>query len=179
MHHLVGVTQETPGLRVSGGVIHGIVQDRDGFVEVVRAIKDRAQMDVGLQQAGVDLEGGAGAQGVSPNPDYLWVDSLETAPLVAGAHTVTLGYAGSGSVHAKVDALLLQPEVESRLLGGGTRQLALYKSLAGEAAPFQLPSGRRWQVSVYDRNGEAMESESAGAGGLRIPPYGSVIASSE
>jgi hypothetical protein len=130
--------------------------------------------------AGVDREGGAGAQGVSPNPDYLWIDTLEVAGrLAAGVHTVTLSYAGSGPVHARVDALLLQPEVESVLLADGTRQLALYRSFAGEAAPFQLPSGRRWQVSVYDRGGEPLESKDAGTAGQRIPPYGFVIASAE
>jgi hypothetical protein len=129
--------------------------------------------------AGVDQQGGAGAQGVSPNPDYLWIDSLETAgQLAAGTHTVSLSYAGSGSVHAKVDALLLQPEVESLVLGNGTGQLALYKSFASDAAPFQLPAGRRWSVSVYDRDGQTVSSPDTGTAELQMPPYGFVIASS-
>ncbi|MBJ7602376.1 MAG: hypothetical protein JF888_04170 [Candidatus Dormibacteraeota bacterium] len=129
--------------------------------------------------AGVDHQGGAGSQGDSPNPDYLWIDGLQLpSALSAGSHTITLSYAGSGAQHAKIDAVLLQPEVESKVLQDGSRQLALYKSLAGQPAPFQLPPGRSWRISVYDRDGEDVPEEENGHVRLQIPPYGSVIASS-
>jgi hypothetical protein len=130
--------------------------------------------------AGIDRQGGAGAQGVSPNPDYLWIDSLPLpGSLNAGGHTVTLAYAGAGDLHAKIDAVLLQPEVESKVLQSGTHQLALYKSLAGEPASFQLPAGRSWRVKVYNRDGEPVGgNEDDGNAQPRIPPYGSVFASS-
>ncbi len=128
--------------------------------------------------AGVDHEGGAGSQGVSPNPDYLWIDGLQLpGALSAGRHTITLSYAGTGALHAKIDAVLLQPEVESKVLQDGGRQLALYKSLAGQPAPFQLPPGRSWRVSVYNRDGEDVTEDEDGHVRLQIPPYGSVIAS--
>jgi len=81
--------------------------------------------------AGTDDEGGAGPQGDSPNPDYLWIDSVAVAQqLNAGTHTVTVRYVGGGSIHAKVDALLLQPAVEDKVLSDGSGgTLALYKSL--------------------------------------------------
>jgi hypothetical protein len=111
--------------------------------------------------AGRDDEGGAGAQGDAPHPDYLWIDSV-AAPRVlrAGPHTVTLTYAGNGSTDAKIDAILLQPVAESKVLTdgrGGT--LAIYKSLAARTVKAQLPAlapARKWMVQVYDRNGNVV-----------------------
>jgi hypothetical protein len=108
--------------------------------------------------AGRDDEGGAGAQGDAPHPDYLWIDSV-AAPRVlsAGPHTVTLTYAGNATTDAKIDAILLQPVAESKVLAdglGGT--LAIYKSLAARTIHAQLPTlapPRTWMVRVYDRKG--------------------------
>ncbi|HEX9094781.1 MAG TPA: hypothetical protein VF990_01630, partial [Candidatus Dormibacteraeota bacterium] len=105
---------------------------------------------------GQDNEGGAGAQGVSPNPDYLWIDSLAVPqPIAAGAHTVTLKYAGNGGNHAKIDAVLWQPAVESKVLDDGNgATLGVYKSLADVDSEAVLPTGSHtWTVLVYDRNG--------------------------
>src|SRR5919199_5437490 len=111
--------------------------------------------------AGRDDEGGAGAQGDAPHPAYLWIDSV-AAPRVlrAGPHTVTLTYAGNGTTDAKIDAILLQPVVESKVLAdgrGGT--LAIYKSLAARAVQAWLPAlapRRAWMVQVYDRKGNVV-----------------------
>jgi len=109
--------------------------------------------------AGTDDEGGAGAQGVSPNPDLLWIDSV-SAPqtLGAGAHTVTL--IGLGATHAKIDAVLLQPAVEDKVLDDGAGgALALYKSFAGTTLRRDLPvvaGVDRWFVTAYRRDGRLL-----------------------
>jgi hypothetical protein len=129
---------------------------------------------------GTDWEGGAGAQGVSPNPDYLWIDSLPfPQPLAAGQHTVTLAYAGTGAMHAKVDAVLLQPAVESTLLtAAGGHELALYKSLAAGSQGAALPNGR-WRVQIYDAEGSLVGTTlQPGGGTVYVPAYGFAIAAS-
>jgi hypothetical protein len=129
----------------------------------------------------LDDQGGAGAQGVSPNPDYLWIDTVQVpGRLAAGAHTVTLTYAGSGDPHARVDAVLLQPAVESKMLGDGSRLLALAKSLSAMDSTYELPAAGRWDARVYDRDGELVgRLERDGGGAVRIPAYGFVIAASQ
>jgi hypothetical protein len=127
---------------------------------------------------GTDWEGGAGPPGVSPNPDYLWIDSLPfPQPLAAGLHTLTLAYAGTGAVHAKVDAVLLQPAVESTLLtGAGGHELALYKSLAAGSEGATLPHGR-WRVQIYDAEGSLVgTSMQPGGGTVDVPAYGFAFA---
>jgi hypothetical protein len=110
--------------------------------------------------AGQDDEGGAGPQGVSPNPDYLWIDSLPVQQVLsAGAHAVTLDYAGNGRTHARIDAILLQPVIESKVLDdGGRATLAVYKSLADVESRVVLPAPpHRWAVLVYDRDGKLVQ----------------------
>jgi len=112
--------------------------------------------------AGTDDEGGAGAQGDSPNPDLLWIDSVAVPQtLAAGQHTVTL--TGAGATHAKVDAVLLQPMIEDKALddgAGGT--VALYKSFASYADGYAradlpaMPGVRRWLVSCYRSDGRLL-----------------------
>jgi hypothetical protein len=140
-----------------------------------------ATVDIDGVRVGAHQEGGAGAQGVSPNPDYLWIDSLELPrALSAGHHTVRLAYSGSGTVHAKIDAILLQPTVEWKVLANaGGQQLALYKSLTDEGAEATLPSNRRWDVRLYDRNGRLVDAvRRRGGETVRLPAYGFAMASS-
>jgi hypothetical protein len=116
--------------------------------------------------AGRDNEGGAGAQGASPNPDYLWIDSLPVPQrLTAGAHRVKLDYSGSGSTHARIDAILLQPVIESKVLDDGNgATLAAYKSLSDVESHVVLPTpAREWVVLVYDQNGKLADR-------LLLPP---------
>jgi hypothetical protein len=129
---------------------------------------------------GTDWEGGAGVQGDSPNPDYLWIDSVRLPRrLAAGQHTVALAFTGTGAVHARLDAVLLQPEVESTLLAdAGGHELALYKSLAGGSEEAPLPSGR-WRVQLYDHDGRPVgTSMQPGGGAVDVPAYGFAFASS-
>jgi hypothetical protein len=133
--------------------------------------------------AGRDNEGGAGAQGVSPNPDYLWIDSLPVRQnLTAGAHSVRLDYSGSGGTHAKIDAILLQPMIESKVLEDGKgATLAAYKSLSGVESQVVLPMpAREWVVLVYDRNGKLVDRlllNSKRMSTIPVRPFGYTIAS--
>jgi hypothetical protein len=132
---------------------------------------------------GQDNEGGAGPQGVSTNPDYLWIDSLPvTQPLTAGAHTVTLMHAGTGGTHAKIDAILWQPVIESKVLDDGNGAiLAAYKSVADVDSQVLLPTApQTWIVLVYDRSGTLVQRLSFQANQVSTVPvlaFGYTIAS--
>ena len=136
-------------------------------------------------QAGRDNEGGAGAQGVSPNPDYLWIGTLPVRQrLTAGAHAVTLTYAGQGGTHAKIDSVLLQPVIESKVLDDGHRAtLAVYKSLTDIESRVALPMGpHMWIVLVYDREGNLVQRLSVQhhrASAVPVLAFGYTIASGE
>jgi len=136
-------------------------------------------------RVGQDNEGGAGAQGVSPNPDYLWIDSLAVPQrLTAGAHTVTLKYAGNGAAHAKIDAILWQPVIESKVLENGDgATLAVYKSLTDAKSQVVLPTPTdTWVVLVYDRDGRLVQrvsTESDPMSTVPVLPFGYTIASGE
>ena len=122
------------------------------------------QVSVDGVSAGTDDEGGAGAQGDSPNSDYLSIDSV-TAPrlLAAGPHTITLAYVGDGTTHARIDAILLQPLIEDKVLTDAAHNtLALYKSLSASDSSGVLPSpsGEGWAVQTYDRNGALLAAYS-------------------
>ncbi len=133
---------------------------------------------------GTDDEGGAGVQGDSPHPDYLWIDSVVVpGTLDAGPHTVTL--TGIGATHAKVDAVMLQPMIEDKVLDDGAgKTLAVYKSFAGfgdEYVRATVPVAsdvHLWLVSSYKSDGRPFLTYPVVANGARtvlIPPYGYAI----
>jgi len=137
--------------------------------------------------AGTDDQGGAGAQGDSPNPDYLWIDSVAVpGTLDVGAHTVTL--TGLGATHARVDAVMLQPMIEDKVLDDGAGStLAVYKSFAGfgdgyaRAAAPAASGVRLWLVSSYRSDGRSFATYPVVGGYARtvlVPPYGYAIVSS-
>ena len=136
--------------------------------------------------AGRDDEGGAGAQGDSPNPDYLWIDSVAVPQtLDAGTHTVTLSYAGGGSIHAKIDAIMMQPMVEQKVLDdGGRATLAMYRSFDSAASQGALPAlapPRKWEVRVYNQNGRlialyGLHPRPGQSGAVPVLPFGYTIA---
>ena len=69
------------------------------------------------QRIGTVYQGGAGEQGDSPSPDYLWMQML-TKPvrLTQGVHVIRLEYVGKEGLSAKIDSLILQPLVEQETL---------------------------------------------------------------
>jgi hypothetical protein len=135
--------------------------------------------------AGRDNQGGAGAQGVSPNPDYLWIDSLPVRQrLTGGAHDVTLDYSGSGGTHAKIDAILFQPVIESKVLEDGNgATLAAYKSLSAVESQVALPlPEHEWIVLVYDQNGKLVDRllvNPKRMSTIPVQPFGYTIVSGE
>ncbi|MDQ6670380.1 MAG: hypothetical protein M3069_06455 [Chloroflexota bacterium] len=119
--------------------------------------------------AGTDDEGGAGAQGDSPNSDYLWINTVVVPrPLTAGSHTVTLAYLGDGATSARIDAILLQPLIENKVLTDAEHNaLAVYKSLSPFDSSGALPQGEQsadWKVRTYNRNGVLVEASSVRVG---------------
>ncbi len=82
-------------------------------------------------------QGGAGPQGITTVPGYLDVGQRPTSgPVPAGNTTITAAYVGDGRP-ARLDGVLLQPEIEWVTLGGSGGGQALLRSYA---------SGPRHQV---------------------------------
>jgi hypothetical protein len=80
--------------------------------------------------AGVVDHGGAGPQGITPTPGYLTVGTTPGAPAAeAGPATLMSTYIGDGPP-ARLDAVLVQPEVEWLVLGGSDGGQALLRSFA-------------------------------------------------
>jgi hypothetical protein len=133
--------------------------------------------------AGSDDQGGAGSQGSSPNPDFLWIDSVALPHvLAAGPHSITLAYTGNGALHAKIDAILLQPAVEDKVLSDGAGgALAVYKSLTGDVAagaPPVVAGINQWIAYVYTRTGQLVATNPISqerSGGVAVLPYGYTI----
>ena len=92
--------------------------------------------------------------------------------LTAGAHTVTLKYAGNGGTHAKIDAILWQPVIESKVLDDGNgATLAVYKSLTDVESQVVLPTPpKTWTVRVYDRDGNLVQRLSFQSNPVRTVP---------
>jgi hypothetical protein len=79
---------------------------------------------------GVVDHGGAGPQGITPTPGYLTVGTTPGAPAAqAGPATLLSAYIGDGPP-ARLDAVLVQPEVEWLVLGGSDGGQALLRSFA-------------------------------------------------
>ena len=88
-----------------------------GGTEEVLASGDRAIA------AGVSLNGGeraAAPVNTAPDRRYLWLDVVGDGPvsLMAGTHTLSVAYAGSGSLRrVVVDGFLIQQVIAQRLPG--------------------------------------------------------------
>jgi hypothetical protein len=99
---------------------------------------------------GLANQGDVGPQGDSPAPGLLAVRTLPRAVNRGSQVTVT---AVNGTV--LVDALLIQPEIEQLVLGGGGGATALLRSFATEARPtaVDLPGGGAATVWLLDPTG--------------------------
>ncbi len=123
------------------------------------------RLSVGGVPAGVQEQGGAGPQGTSSVPGYLDVGRRPTSgPVPAGDTTVTAAYVGDGRP-ARLDGVLLQPEVEWVTLGGPGGGQALLRSFASVPRhhAVQLGSGPVTAYS-YDAQGRLV-STAQGRGG--------------
>lgn len=138
-----------------------------------------ARLSLGGVSAGVQLQGGAGAQGVTAVPGYLDVGSLPTPKsLPAGSTRLTAAYVGDGRT-ARIDGVLLQPEVEWATLGGaGGLGQALLKSFATHMRHKVMVLGSGHVTAyAYDRQGRLVATTTAAHGQVNaaVAPFGFTI----
>ncbi|MGZ6266429.1 MAG: hypothetical protein ACXWN4_05945, partial [Candidatus Limnocylindrales bacterium] len=123
---------------------------------------------------GVLWQGGAGAQGVSPTSGYLDIGNVGSSQLMpAGTTDILAAYVGEGRP-VRLDALLVEPEIERLLLAGDGGEQGLLRSWATVRRVVTLNAGAAGlQAFAYDANGRLVETAS-GTGSLAIPvePYG-------
>ena len=128
-----------------------IVYDKQPGAVAVRAGFDNAP-------SFIHFEGGAGAT------SYLWMDSRALpGQNAAGAHTLTLsGLWGD----ARIDAVLVQPVVESRRVRAANgAEATLFKSFAAEPVSVRLTTVQpEDRVMIFNRNGNLVRTEVMGAG---------------
>ena len=118
--------------------------------------------------------GGAGAPGVSPTSGYLDIGNVGSdAVLPSGSLAIESGYVGDGRA-VRLDALLLQPEVERIVLAGTGGSQGLLRSWATQRRLVTVDGGARGVTAyAYDSGGRLVETVS-GTGSLAVPvePYG-------
>lgn len=118
---------------------------------------------------GVQWQGGAGAQGVSPTSGYLDIGNVGSDQLMpAGATSILAAYVGDGRP-ARLDAVLLQPEIERLLLNGSAGEQGLLRSWASQRRIVTLAAGAAgMRAFAYDASGRLVET-AAGSGSLSVP----------
>jgi hypothetical protein len=123
------------------------------------------RLSVGAVPAGVQEQGGAGPQGITTVPGYLDVGQRSTSgPVPAGDTTITAAYVGDGR-EARLDGVLLQPELEWVTLGGTGGGQGLLRSFASKPRHqvIHLGSGSVTARS-YDAQGRPVGTTTGGQG---------------
>jgi hypothetical protein len=171
-----------------GGRVAGTVDLPVGGGWWLFPVLDRQQLPAGAVAtshrlagalAGRVDHGGAGAQGVSAVPGYL--DLGTTGPVEAGAGPAELvsAYAGTGP-EARLDAVMIQPEVELLVLGGSGGSQAVARSFARhrEVRVVDLAGSGPARARSYDSTGRLVEVATSPGGHLRVPvaPGGFTVA---
>ncbi|MET0834726.1 MAG: hypothetical protein ABWZ62_12225, partial [Actinomycetota bacterium] len=171
-----------------GGRVAGTVDLPVGGGWWLFPVLDRQQISAGTVATSHRLDGalagradhgGAGAQGVSAVPGYL--DLGTTGPVEAGAGPAELvsSYAGTGP-EARLDAVMVQPEVEWLVLGGSGGGQAVARSFARhrEVRVVDLAGSGPASARSYDRSGRLVEVATSPGGHLRVPvaPGGFTVA---
>jgi hypothetical protein len=121
--------------------------------------------------AGVVDHGGAGPQGVTATPGYLTVATAPAAPkAAAGPAALLSAYAGDGPV-ARLDAVLVQPEVEWLVLGGGRGGQALLRSFARSprTRAVTLEGTGPTMARAYDQRGTLVATVTSASGTVAAP----------
>jgi hypothetical protein len=156
----------TVDLPVGGGWWLFPVLDRQQVPAGVVATSHR----LGGAAAGRVDHGGAGAQGVTAVPGYL--DLATTGPVEArpGPAELVSAYAGTGP-EARLDAVMVQPEVEWLVLGGAGGGQAVARSFARqrEVRAIDLAGAGPASARSYDRAGHLVEVATSPDGHLRVP----------
>jgi hypothetical protein len=125
---------------------------------------------------GILRHGGAGAPGVSVTSGYLDVGNLgsDVVLTAGGASDLSAAVGGGSSRPARLDALLVQPEIEQLLLGGSSGTQGLLRSWADVPRSELVSVGTaRVTAYAYDHQGRLRETR-VGTGTLNVPvePYG-------
>ena len=172
-----------------GGRVAGTVDLPVGGGWWLFPVLDRQQVPAGEVATGHRLggaaagrvdHGGAGPQGVTAVPGYL--DLATAGPVEAGPGPAELvgDYAGAGP-EARLDAVIVQPEVEWLVLGGAGGGQALARSFARhrEVRVLDLAGSGPASARSYDRAGRLVEVAASPDGHLRVPvaPGGFTVAS--
>ncbi len=122
---------------------------------------------------GIVWHGGAGAPGFSPTSGYLDIGNVGSDQvLAAGPVAIESAYVGDGGA-VRLDALLLQPEIERVLLAGKRGSQGLLRSWATERRLATVDAGNGLTAYAYDAAGRLVETVK-GKGSLMVPvePYG-------
>jgi hypothetical protein len=123
---------------------------------------------------GIAWQGGAGAPGVSPTSGYLDIGNVGSdRVLPAGPISIESAYVGDGRA-VRLDAVLLQPEIERLLLTGKDGTQGLLRSWATESRLVKVEAGSDGLTAyAYDSGGRLVDAVS-GRGSLMVPvePYG-------
>jgi hypothetical protein len=123
---------------------------------------------------GIVWHGGAGAPGVSPTSGYLDIGNVGSdRVLTAGPVAIESAYVGDGGA-VRLDALLLQPEIERLLLAGDGGTQGLLRSWATVRRLATIDAGTDGVTAyVYDAGGRLVDTVS-GSGSLPVPiePFG-------
>jgi hypothetical protein len=128
------------------------------------------RLSVGGVPAGVQEQGGAGPQGTSSVPGYLDVGQRPTSRSVpAGDTTIIADYTGDGRP-ARLDGVLLQPDIEWVTLGGPGGGQALLRSFASQLRHHVISLGSRPVTAYsYDAKGRLVTETKGGQGSVDAP----------
>jgi YD repeat-containing protein len=128
----------------------------------------------GAVPLGILWHGGAGTQGVSPTSGYLDIGNVGSDMILdAGSIAIDSAYVGDGGP-VRLDALLVEPEIERLLLAGDGGRQGVLRSWATQRRVATLDAGTGGLTAfAYDANGRLVETTN-GSGSLAIPvePYG-------
>jgi YD repeat-containing protein len=137
----------------------------------LRSIGTRHRFDE--RSLGTLWHGGAGAPGISPTSGYLDIGNVGSGrSMPAGPVAIESAYVGDGRP-VRLDAMLLQPEIERLLLAGDDGRQGLLRSWATKRRLATVDAGSGLTAYAYDADGRLVESVS-GSGRLRVPvePFG-------
>ena len=109
---------------------------------------------------GIQWHGGAGAQGVSPTSGYLDIGNVGSDRVLdAGPVAIESAYVGDGAP-VRLDALIVQPEIERLLLAGDGGRQGVLRSWATERRLATLDAGSGGLTAfAYDANGRLVETK--------------------
>ncbi len=123
--------------------------------------------------AGRQPQGGAGPQGITPTPGYLGVGQSRTRTIVdAGSGVVSAAFSGNRG-EARLDAVLLQPEIEWLVLAGDGGHQGVLRSFSDRLRNQRLDmgDGGRPEARAYNDMGVLVRTVLGRAGVVSAPVF--------